>query len=476
MKKIAVLLLAILVSLFNRVAPAAQADTLHDSLAQQIAKSSADDVQYGFLVRDLETGKVVYSKDPDLALNPASNTKVLTTLAALALLGSDFHFNTQLIGLDGDGKGRLANLTLKGFGDPVFTSESLAAMVQKLKDQGVRQIDRLSVDGTYFDSEDFPGQMEGGQRDASFNCSVGALSLDHNLLTLEISPGAKIGAPAQVEIKPSLPNFPITGEILTQKARGRIIVKSASSNPEELGVEIKGGIALKSEPLLYKVSIHHPLGLAGLRLAETLHEAGIEAPAQVTLGAAPAKGKVLAEASSPPLSEILQEINKHSDNFMAEQLTKTLGAHFGGLPGTTEHGVKTILKKLQELGIRTEGVAMENGSGLSKKTRISAETLAEALQAAYRDPKLRIDFISSLSVLGVDGTLKRKFRHSDLAGRFLGKTGTLNGVSALSGYVFPKNSEKTHPYIYSFILNGRGKNFWKEKQMAQDLLETLLNE
>jgi D-alanyl-D-alanine carboxypeptidase/D-alanyl-D-alanine-endopeptidase (penicillin-binding protein 4) len=161
---------------------------------------------------------------------------------------------------------------------------------------------------------------------------------------------------------------------------------------------------------------------------------------------------------------------------MAEQLTKALGAKFGGKPGTTEKGVAVILKKLKEMGVRTQGISLENGSGLSKKSRLRAETLAEVLTAAYQDPKLRVAFISSLSVLGVDGTLRKKFRRSDLAGRFLGKTGTLNGVSSLSGYVYPKNSEKNHPFVYAFILNGKGKNFWKEKQLAQDILETLLNQ
>ncbi|MCE9624619.1 MAG: D-alanyl-D-alanine carboxypeptidase/D-alanyl-D-alanine-endopeptidase [Deltaproteobacteria bacterium] len=439
------------------------------------SQHSAEDVQYGILIRDLETGQVLYAKDEDLLLNPASNTKVLTTLAALASLGPDYTFKTQVLGTDGAAKGRLESLTLKGFGDPMFTSERLDAMVQKLRDSGLRQVDRVFIDGSYFDGEDFPGQMEGRQRDASFNCSVGAISIDHNLLELSVAPGEKSGDPAVVEAKPALPNLPIEEDIKTIKGRGRVIVKNTPGEEQNLSVSVTGGISLKSEPQTYKLSIHHPLQLAGLRFLAALQAQGIQAPSEVSFVPAPPKAKVLAESNSPPLSEILQEINKHSDNFMAEMLTKALGASFAGLPGTTTKGVSVVLKKLKELGIRTEGISMENGSGLSKKNRLRAETLAEALQKAYSDPKLRVDFISSLSVLGVDGTLKRKFRHSDLAGRFLGKTGTLNGVSALSGYVFPKNSEKTHPYVYSFIVNGTGKNFWKEKQLAQDILETLLN-
>lgn len=475
MKNFLALPLIVLSLTLNKVAPAAQANPLRLELEELTSQHSSEDVQYGILIRDLETGKVVYEKDADRLLNPASNAKVLTTLAALALLGPDYRFKTQFLGTGDMRQGRLPVLILKGFGDPSLDSYRLEAMVRALKKQGFRQIDQVLVDGSYFDGQDFPGQMEGRQRDAGFNCSVGALSLDHNQIEVTVSPGPKLGAPAEVQIQPPLPDFPISGEVATVKKRGRVIVRN-DPEAQGLGIAVKGGISLKSEPQTYKVSIHQPLDLAGLRLLEALRAQGIQVPATYRLAAAPAKPKVLVEAESPPLREILQEINKKSDNFVAEQLTKTLGAQFAGAPGSTEKGVKVILKKLKEMGVRTQGVELENGSGLSKKSRLRAETLAEALEAAYQDPKLRGEFISSLSVLGVDGTLKRKFRNSDLAGRFLGKTGTLNGVSSLSGYVYPKNSEKNHPFVYSFILNGKGKNFWKEKQLAQDILETLLNQ
>lgn len=433
----------------------------------------ADDIQIGVVVEDASTGKVVYSHGADLALNPASNTKVLSTLAALSSLGSDFTFKTQLIGVE-DGKGRLRNLTLKGFGDPLLSSEELLQMTAKLKEKGIKEIQSLSVDGSYFDDGDFPGQMQGRQRDASFNCSVGAISVDHNLLFLNVSPGDTVGSPAKVEIDPPLPTFPVEGEVMTQRKKGKIIVKNQNGDATELGVQISGGIALKSEPLRYRISIHQPLRLAALRLREALTAQGIALPPQTQFLAAPPKAKVLVEHRSLPLSLILQEINKRSDNFMAEQLTKALGAESQGAPGTTEKGVAAILKKLKALGVTTASVEIENGSGLSKVNRFSAKTLAQALQAAYADPGLRQNFLSSLSVLGVDGTLRKKFRSSDLAGRFFGKTGTLNGVSSLSGYAFPKNSE-SEAFVYAFIVNGKGKNFWKEKQRGQDILETLLN-
>ncbi len=473
--------LLILVSLtLNKVAPATQANLLEGELETLTSQHSAEDVQYGILVHDLETGRVVYAKDADLLLNPASNAKVLTTFAALSLLGPDYRFKTQLLGEEGKendkkDKGRWTSLTLKGFGDPMFSAEQLDTMVRELKKQGLRQVDAVFIDGSYFDGQDFPGQMEGRQRDSVFNCSVGAMSLDHNQLQVVVSPGDRVGVPAEIQVQPPLPDFPVSGEVSTVKKKGRVIVRNDPEAPD-LGISVKGSISLKADPQTYKISIHYPLELAGLRLLQALHTHGIGRPNRVGYGPAPGKSKLLVESASPRLSEILQEINKRSDNFMAEQLTKSLGAKFAGAPGTTEKGVAVILKKLKEMGVRTQGIDLENGSGLSKRSRVRAETLVETLTAAYQEPKLRVAFISSLSVLGVDGTLRKKFRRSDLAGRFLGKTGTLNGVSSLSGYVYPKNSEKNHPFIYAFIVNGKGKNFWKEKQLGQDILQTLLNQ
>ncbi|HKX13009.1 MAG TPA: D-alanyl-D-alanine carboxypeptidase/D-alanyl-D-alanine-endopeptidase [bacterium] len=443
---------------------------------EKLMAGAAGDVQIGIIVKEASTGKVVYSRDADLPLNPASNTKVLSTLAALSSLGPNYTFKTQFLGLEAGKKekGRLRNLTLKGFGDPLLSSDHLETMAAQLKEKGVREIESLSVDGSHFDDGDFPGQMQGRQRDASFNCSVGALSVDHNLLFLNISPGETVGSPALIEIDPPLAGFPVEGEVLTQRRKGRIVLKNQNGDETDLGVQINGSIALKSEPLRYRISIQQPLHLAAMRLRDALSAQGILLPSETRFDPAPAKSKVLVEHRSLPLSLILQEINKRSDNFMAEQLTKALGAESEGAPGTTAKGVKTILKQLSMLGVATSSVDIENGSGLSKVNRFSAKTLAQALQVAYVDPALRQNFLSSLSVLGVDGTLRRKFRRSDLAGRFFGKTGTLNGVSSLSGYVFPKNSE-SEAFVYAFIVNGKGKNFWKEKQRGQAILETLLN-
>jgi D-alanyl-D-alanine carboxypeptidase/D-alanyl-D-alanine-endopeptidase (penicillin-binding protein 4) len=443
-----------------------------ESLARQY---SAEDLDWGIFIQDLSSGQVIYQRNGGLFLNPASNAKILTSLAALSLLGPDFTFKTQLRGTEGAKKGTLKTLVLKGFGDPMFTTAHLEAMVRELKDRGIRVVEQIFVDGSYFDGEDFPGQMDGRQRDASFNCSVGAVSIDHNLLEIVVTPGEKAGLPVEAAALPPLPGFPLAVEAVTSRRKGRLVVKNGGKGEEDLAVSVTGTLAYKAGPQNYRVSIHQPLRLAALRLSAALQYQGIEAPRDVQLACGDPKTKILVESQSPPLKEILQEMNKQSDNFIAEQITKVLGAEFSAVPGNTEKGAAVILKRLKEMGIQTDGITLENGSGLSKKSRVTAQTLAQVLQKSYEDPKIRAPFMSSLSVMGVDGTLRRRFRHSELAGRFLGKSGTLRGVSSLSGYVFPKNSQSNHPYLFSFIVNGTGRNFWKTKEFSRIALEILIN-
>jgi D-alanyl-D-alanine carboxypeptidase/D-alanyl-D-alanine-endopeptidase (penicillin-binding protein 4) len=213
-----------------------------------------------------------------------------------------------------------------------------------------------------------------------------------------------------------------------------------------------------------------------IRLIDELKASGIETPDYLQIAKIPDPHWTVFEEESPPLNEILQEVNKQSNNSVAEQLTVELGAALLGKPGNTEKGIQAVCKLLKGCGIDLGGLYMENGSGLSHQTRIRARTLADVLHTAYQNPKLRGPFLNSLAVLGVDGTLRRRMRGSEMEGYFVGKTGTLNGVTALAGYVFRKSSPRSPPYIFAFIANGRGKAFWQMKVLQNKMLETLINQ
>lgn len=476
MSKPAQVFFILILTLFSRSVLASQESILARQIADLAGEYHFDGVECAVVIEDLEKSKVLYSQNADQLLNPASNMKILTTYAALSKLGGDFTFKNQLLGTKESAPGHWETLTLKGSGDPTFSSARLEAMVLELKAKGVRQIDRVMIDDSCFDGSDFPGRFENRQRDAAFNATVGAVAMDHNLLEIHISPGEKNGKPAEVAFFPPLPAFPLETDVTTGGKRSRIIVKNAGLGPEDLTISVKGNIPLKSSIQSYMIAHSHPSELAGLRLIQYLRLQGIQAPERAGISPASSKSVSLVEDLSPPLKQIIQEINKKSNNFMAEQLTQALGALTVGIPGNTQKGVQAIQKQLRGLGIDLGGLHLENGSGLSQQTRLRPRTLIDVLHNAYSDAKLRNDFISSLSVLGVDGTLKRKFHDKDLQGFFAGKTGTMNGVTSLSGYVFRKSAPERPPFLLAFIANGNGKGFWQQKEFQKKLLEILINQ
>ncbi len=463
--------------LFGRIARSEDHSALKSIIQGLAAERESYDIQAAWVVQDANTGEVLYARDPEALLNPASNAKVLTTLAALSFLGPDFRFKTQLIG-DGDFKaGSLTTLTLKGFGDPSFSTERLEEMVRDLRAKGVKSVQRVQVDQTYFDLGEYPGWSEDFRRgEARFVDKVGALILDQNQMEVVVTPGDSVGDPAQVNLNPPLTAFFCDGEILTRGRKSQVSIHNNGGGFEGLRLAVAGTIPAGAAPQSYRVACENPGQLAGMRLVDMLQQHGIEAPRQFSLAAAPAKGKVLVEEKSTTLSEVLTVINKKSDNFLAEQLAKVLGAEYAGAPGTTAKGMRAIFRELHATGVDTKGIYMENGSGLSRNTRIKVNTLVGALQQVYDNPRLGRDFIASLSVLGVDGTLRRRFRNTDLAGRFFGKTGTLRAVTSLSGYAFPSSGQGEKAFIFSYIINGSGKEFWQQKQLMQEVLELLLQQ
>ena len=453
--------------------PASQEIDLKYQIEALDLSANSDDVESAIIVQDANTGKVIYSRNPDLLLNPASNTKILTTLAALSYLSPGFRFKTQFIGDAKIKDGRMQALTLKGFGDPSFTTDGLEDMVQKLKASGIRSVGEVRVDESYFDNKYFPGREE-GFRQRLFD--LNALTIDNSQIEVVVAPGEGIGERASVNLDPPLDEFSCDGEVLTRGRSPRVDVRLVSASSNGLGIYVDGSIPYGSSPKTYRLSCEDPAQLAGTRLVDLLKRHGIEGPNDFHVAPAPPKGKVLVEEQSTTLEELLPIINKKSDNFLAELLVKVLGAEYGGPPGSTEKGIKAILRELNAAGVDVAGIYLENGSGLSRNNRVTAKTLVSALQKAYDTPRLKNHFIESLSVLGVDGTLRRRFRHTDLAGRFFGKTGTLRGVSTLSGYAYPLSGSGEKTYIYSHLINGSGKGFLQQRQLMLQVLELLLSQ
>jgi D-alanyl-D-alanine carboxypeptidase/D-alanyl-D-alanine-endopeptidase (penicillin-binding protein 4) len=178
---------------------------------------------------------------------------------------------------------------------------------------------------------------------------------------------------------------------------------------------------------------------------------GIKVKGRFRAGAAPKSATILHRVDSVPLTDIIATLSKHSNNFMAEQLLRSMGAERFGLPGTTENGVRAVADYLATLGIPPDQFRLVNGSGLSRDVTVRPSTINAVLLDMYRSPDLGPEFVSSLSVGGRDGTLWSRYRDAGMTGRVRGKTGTLLGVHCLSGYVHAADDEV---YAFTFLVNG----------------------
>lgn len=465
---------------------------LRAQLQELDLQALSDQVESSLMVKNAATGEVIYSRNENLLLNPASNAKILTSLAALSYLSPDFRFKTQLIG--GEGKpfpkkkkkkkkaaknkwkvgkdGHVPILTLKGYGDPTFTSYDLRRMIRKLRDKGVRSVGEVRIDNSYFDNSTFPGREDFNQR--FFN--LGAFFLDENQIEVMVTPGDFVGSPAKIELQPPVASLVLEGEILTRKRGAKIRISPSYGYPKALALRVSGSIAMGSAPQFLKISYEEPEKVAGHQILALLRQLGIRAPDQFSFKTPPWDGKLIVENQSTRLKEVLPVINKKSDNFLAEQITKVLGAEYSGQPGSTKKGIQAMLRELDATGVDVSGIYLENGSGLSRNSRVKTISLVSALQKVYDNPRLREPFIETLSILGVDGTLRRRFRDTELEGRFVGKTGTLRGVSTLTGFAYPISGAGKKTYILSHLINGSGKDFWRRKQLTQDIIQLLLSQ
>jgi D-alanyl-D-alanine carboxypeptidase/D-alanyl-D-alanine-endopeptidase (penicillin-binding protein 4) len=210
-------------------------------------------------------------------------------------------------------------------------------------------------------------------------------------------------------------------------------------------------VPLEAESDTFYKTLSDPLGNYIGVFSGILKQQGIKVRGRLVAGATPAAARVLVTERSQPMVNILADMNKHSNNFIAEQVLRTVGAERYGLPGTTAKGTQAIGEYLTQIGIGKADYMLVNGSGLSRGVSLKPSVLADVLVDMWNNPSVGPEFLTTLSVGGRDGTLRSRFREESMVGRVRGKTGTLNGVHCLSGYV---RSQDDHVYAFAFLVNG----------------------
>jgi len=437
-------------------------------------------------------GAVVFEHDPTVALMPASNLKVLTSLAALSALGPTHRFETEVLAdRTPDENGRVDTLYVRGGGDPSLTTEDWWRLAAQLYAAGLRRIDgELVLDDTAFDDQRWNPDW-GRVGFHSYHAPVGALVANQSSFSVSVGPGPTIGSRPEVRVEPALPYLKVVNEARTVDAERRkvlqVIRESADRNlrglPRQTGfgptgtgmatrsepsppsetVRIIGAIPLGSAPELAMRAVREPALYAGAVLGQQLAAHGIEWSGAMRADRAPDDAIPVSVYKGRPLSEIVRRFLKRSQNAVGESLVKTLGSA-EEKPGSWKTGLPLLRSELAGLGVALDRASIRDGSGLARSNRVSARTMVDALLAGGRSFRFGPEFVSSLSIAGRDGTLEKRAEQSvDL---IRAKTGTLDSVSCLSGFA-RLESDPREVLVFSILVNGGGA----ESRRMQDAID-----
>ena len=399
----------------------------------------------GIKVVSLGTGEVLYEKNSKKLYHPASTMKLITAATALIKLGPNYRFHTTLyMGYLEDNQ-ISRNIYLKGRGDPMFDSDDLEGMVERLVEMDTKDLPGdIVVDETYFDViRRGKGWMWDDGPIGGYYPHLSALTINRNGVVVHISPGSKIDDPVRVHLDPPTQYMKIVNEATTvgHSEKTRLTVKRKEGSTEANVLIINGVMAIGQAEMNRRVDVLDPALYCGTLLREMLAKRGVTLQGRVRYGEVPEGTAEIITHVSPPLSRILWEMNKPSDNLIAELLLKTIGAELGGTPGTAEKGLGAISNFLGEIGMDWEHYTLADGSGVSRYNLVTASLLTDLLVYMFRNFAVMPEYLAALPVGGVDGTLRRRMRGMKAEGVLRAKTGTLRGLTALAGYTITADGE-----------------------------------
>jgi D-alanyl-D-alanine carboxypeptidase/D-alanyl-D-alanine-endopeptidase (penicillin-binding protein 4) len=441
------------------------APSLNARLDQILRSSDASRGFWGIEVAELPSERILFDRDAQHLFHPASNMKLFTTSAALEKLGPSFVFRTTVESDSGPpAQGIVPRLYLVGRGDPTLCGDvlpppatpsqaanhactALEDLAAQVRAHGVIEVaGSLVADDSYFDFEPYIHGWTAEDLEWGYGATVSALAFNSNALLLKIKPGLKLGDPAQLSLDPVTDYYQIKNGLLTSASgsESHLFVERALDSTR---LDVWGQIPLGSGEADEHVAIAHPAELAGELFSKALEDAGtmvkggVEVRQVTQLDAALASRAptqasprlVLAEHDSQPLRGIVKLTNKESRNLYAEMLLRTLG-HQVKQRGGLEDGLDVLNEFAQQMGAHPGETVFADGSGLSRDDLVTPSMIVKLLIHMASGPSFDV-FRDSLPVAGVDGTLADRFKGTRLKGRIYAKTGTLEGVNALSGYM-----------------------------------------
>ena len=441
--------------------PPNRLDTLAATLDGVLASPTFSRATVGFVVRSLDTGETLYSRNGRTWLVPASTMKVMTTVAAASRLGWDFRFETRLVATGPIVKGVLdGDLIVVGTGDPTINRHHPARAdvfdewARTLRARGIQRINgHIIGDDSLVES---PGWGIGWAWDdlvEDYGAAVSALQYNENVATVTMGPGITPGAPPVVYLTPS--NHGLLVDVqATTSAEGTTPALTVARQPGTRILEVRGQAPWDGAAVSTTVAVANPtLFFTGeLRQALLRHGIAVDGTAvdidQESDRARASDGTTLLIDQSAPLREIATEMLAWSINLYAESLVAALDRT---APAGTAEGVTMLRAILADLGVPAEGYTTRDGSGLSRNDYVSAEALVETLAAAWRAPDLREGLLSVLPVTGGPGMLERRLTGTPAAGRVHAKSGSMSNVRGLTGILQTTSGESL---AFAFLSNG----------------------
>lgn len=381
------------------------------------------------------------------AMQPASLMKLVTTAAALDLLGPGYRWITRFY-TNGTQNGETlqGDLIIKGSGDPRLSQRDLWSVLHSLRSQGIRHISGdLLLDHSLFEIATDDAMQFDGKPERAYNAIPDALLLDAKSLTLHFVPDARNQA-VQVRIEPYLAGLQFNAPKLVSGECGEWRKSIALAfEPQALRFDGSYALACGEQRLPIHAYSHTHLEYFDASLRQIWGELGGTIAGRTREAILPQKinddAREIAAWQSAPLSDIIRDINKYSNNVMARQLLLTLAAERGVNPATKISGVAIVQDWLFAKGLKTSGLVVENGSGLSRNERISAADLARVLHVMWQSPTMP-EFISSLPLAGVDGTMSKRVQNLDVKAYAHIKTGSLADVAGIAGYVTARSGKR----------------------------------
>jgi D-alanyl-D-alanine carboxypeptidase/D-alanyl-D-alanine-endopeptidase (penicillin-binding protein 4) len=450
------------------VAPAA-VQPLPSTIVDLLARAQVPLDAVSVVVREAGAKDALISHNADKSMNPASVIKLVTTYAGLELLGPAYVWKTDVL-IAGDIRNGVlhGDLILRGSGDPKLTVERFWLLLKQLRERGLTTIrGDLVLDKTSFETAPHDPAKFDGEPLRAYNVGPDALLVNFKSVRFAFAPTVDTKA---VSISPDIK--PAQLEIVNRVRlidgpcgdwRERVVIDVQTVSPTQLKVAFTGNYPKSCGEKVWNVSLLDHARFVGGVFAQLWRDVGGTWMGAVKVAATPADARLIVSTESPPLAEVIRDINKYSNNVMARQLFLTLSMDVNKEPGTAARSTELIREWLARKGIPATELVLENGSGLSRIERISANTLSQMLDAAWRSSVMP-EFISSMSLLGVDGTFRKRVKGDTIAGQAHVKSGTLSDARALAGFVRDAQGRR---WIVAIMVNHANAPL---TQAAQDAL------